>query len=374
MEIQEFWKRMRFLDCFSGIGGFRFGMEQAGHKCIGYIEVDKFARKSYESYFDVRGEWTRHDIREVTDSEWAELKGEVEILCGGFPCQAFSIAGNRRGFQDARGTLFFEIARATQQIKPRFLFLENVRGLLFHNKGQTFATILSTLDELGYDAEWQMFNSSDYVPQNRERIFIIGHLRGSGTREIFPIRKGCTENNGIKIAGNLEKGGTYTSDMNRRLYDTSGIAPALNTMQGGGQEPKILIPQIDRTNRKLKCMISSTAPTIRATQYKAGDSQPKVILPVLTPDRPEKRQNGRRFKEDGEEMFTLTGQDRHGVAIEDNGFRIRKLTPRECWRLQGFPDWAFDKASKVNSDCQLYKQAGNAVTVNVVYEIGRRLK
>ena len=119
-----------------------------------------------------------------------KLRGEVDVICGGFPCQAFSIAGRRLGFEDTRGTLFFEIARAAKQIQPRFLFLENVKGLLNHDKGRTFTTILTTLDELGFDVEWQVLNSKDFgVPQNRERVFIIGHSRKKGTRLLFPFRR-----------------------------------------------------------------------------------------------------------------------------------------------------------------------------------------
>lgn len=180
---------MKFLDLFAGIGGFRLAMEQAGHKCVGFVEWDKFARKSYEAMHDTKGEWTAHDITKVTDAEWRDLRGSVDVICGGFPCQAFSVAGKRRGFDDTRGTMFFEIARATKEIKPRILLLENVKGLLSHENGSTFATILSTLDELGYDAEWQVLNSKDYsVPQHRERVFIVGYLRDECRREVLPIR------------------------------------------------------------------------------------------------------------------------------------------------------------------------------------------
>ena len=329
---------MKFLDLFAGIGGFRLGMERAGHECVGFCEIDSFARKSYKAIHNTEGEFEFHDITRVTDDIIRGI-GSVDVICGGFPCQAFSIAGKRRGFEDTRGTLFFEIARFASILRPRYLFLENVTGLLSHNGGDTFETIIGALDELGYDAEWQMFNSKNFgVPQNRERVFIIGHLRGAGGRAIFPFGGGDDETSfdnprrvlKIKIAGNLQ--GNH--EQNSRVYDADGLAPTLNTMQGGGREPK-------------------------------------VAIPVLTPDRVTKRQNGRRFKTNWEPMFTLTAQDRHGVMIED--LKIRKLTPRECWRLQGFPDWAFDRASKVNSNSQLYKQAGNSVTVNVIEAIAEKL-
>ncbi|EAC5321513.1 DNA (cytosine-5-)-methyltransferase [Listeria monocytogenes] len=370
---------MKFLDLFAGIGGFRLGMERAGHECVGYVEIDKFARKSYQAIHDTEGEWTREDITKVTDDEWRTLRGTVDIICGGFPCQSFSIAGKRLGFEETRGTLFFEIARAAKQIQPRYLFLENVKGLLSHNKGETFATILTALHELGYDAEWQILNSKDFgVPQNRERVFIIGHLRGAGGREIFPLAEA-----------------SRTADESRVIANTLTARYPYSQREGTYIE----------TTRKSE-----------------------QVMPVLTPDRIIKRQNGRRFKCNGEEMFTLTAQDKYGVLIkvysnegisptlttnkgeglkvaiiqkprgynqggkhdiaptlsssswqennllQEGNFRIRKLTPRECWRLQGFPDWAFDRAAEVNSNSQLYKQSGNSVTENVIWKIAKLFK
>lgn len=380
---------MNFLDLFAGIGGFRLGMERAGHKCVGYCEIDKYARLSYNAIHNTEGEIDYKDITEVTNEEFRKLRGKVDVICGGFPCQAFSIAGNQLGFEDARGTLFYEIARAAEQIKPRYLFLENVRNLLSHDKGKTFTRMLKILDELGYDAEWQVLNSKNFgVPQNRERVFIIAHLRGECTYRVFPIRgkdKKLNTDGEVNQVGNIGKSDNFGGNPQvTRVYDINGISPTLNTMQGGGREPKI-------------------------------------VVPVLTPDRVEKRQNGRRFKTNGEPMFTITTQDRHGVLVKEatkqgyavadvgdsinfshpnsktrrgrvgkniantlltsdeqgvvlSDYKIRKLTPRECWRLQGFPDWAFDKVQELNSNSQLYKQAGNSVTVNVIEEIAKRLK
>ena len=331
---------MKFLDLFAGIGGFRMGLESFGHECVGFCEIDKFARKSYKAIYDTKGEIELHDITKVTNEEWRKFRGTVDIICGGFPCQAFSIAGKRKGFLDeTRGTLFFEIARAAKEIQPPLLFLENVKGLLSHDQGRTFRTILTTLDELGYDAEWQLLNSKDFdVPQNRERVFIIGHLRGSGGRQVFPLggenEKSSAERLRINILGNTKNPNGTAQGTRDIVYDPNGIVGALTANDCNG--PK------------------------------------QVAIPVLTPDRANKRQNGRRFKTDEEPMFTLTAQDRHGVMTED--FKIRKLTPRECWRLQGFPDWAFDKAQEVNSNSQLYKQAGNSVTVNVIKAIAERLE
>ncbi|WP_238141292.1 DNA cytosine methyltransferase [Streptococcus suis] len=261
---------MKFLDLFAGIGGFRLGMERAGHECVGFCEIDPFARKSYKAIHDTKGEFEFHDITAVTDESVRGI-GRVDVICGGFPCQAFSIAGKRAGFEDTRGTLFFEIARFASILRPKYLFLENVTGLLNHDNGNTFEVILGALDELGYDAEWQVFNSKNFgVPQNRERVFIIGHLRGAGGRAIFPFGGGDEE------AGSLQGQSTNT------------ITARYGEAQGSGSY---------------------------VIESKQSQKSLKVAIPVLTPDREEKRQNGRRFKTDGEPMFTLTAQDKHGVIV-----------------------------------------------------------
>lgn len=333
---------MKFLDLFAGIGGFRLGMESAEHECVGFCEIDKFARTSYKAIHDTEGEVEMHDITTVSD-EFVRGIGSVDVICGGFPCQAFSIAGKRKGFEDTRGTLFFEIARFASILRPRYLFLENVKGLLNHEGGATFETILRALDDIGYDVEWQVLNSKDYVPQNRERVFIIGHLRGECTRKIFPF--------------------------------------------SGNDEPLV---ELQRQQSSVNTITARYGEAAGVGSYVVESKQQKqVAIPVLTPDRLEKRQNGRRFKNDGDEMFTLTSQDRHGVLVREatskgyaealpgdsvnishpnsdtrrgrvgkgiantlltgeeqavvtDNYRIRKLTPRECWRLQGFPDWSFD--------------------------------
>ncbi len=338
---------MQFLDLFAGIGGFRLGMEAAGHQCIGFCEIDKFARASYKAIHDTGGEIELHDITTVTD-EFIQSIGHVDVICGGFPCQTFSIAGNRRGFEDTRGTLFFEIARFASILKPRILFLENVKGLLSHDKGRTFETILQTLDELGYNVEWQVLNSKDFgVPQNRERVFIIGHLRGEGGRKIFPIDGQIKNVNCVRQIGNLIQTSSYGGNPHRgRVYSLKGISPSLNCMGGGGREPKIRIKEATKKGY---------------AEATIGDS-----VNISHPNS--KTRRGRVGKQIANTL--LTGEEQ---CVVMNNFRIRKLTPKECWRLQGFPDWAFERAEKVNSNSQLYKQAGNSVTVNVIEAIARRL-
>ena len=166
---------IRFFDMFAGIGGFRSGLEAVGgFECVGHCEIDKYANQAYNAMYDTEGEVFFADARTIDPAALPD----IDLICGGFPCQSFSIAGKRRGFaDDARGTLFFEIARLAASKRPVFLLLENVPGLLSHDKGRTFATILSTLDELGYDIAWQMLNSKDFgVPQSRKRVYIVGFL------------------------------------------------------------------------------------------------------------------------------------------------------------------------------------------------------
>ena len=412
---------MKFLDLFAGIGGFRLGMESAGHECVGFCEIDKFARESYKAIHNTKGEIELHDITSVSDESIRGI-GSVDIICGGFPCQAFSIAGNRRGFEDTRGTLFFEIARFASIFRPKYLFLENVRGLLNHDGGATFETIIRTLDELGYDVEWQVLNSKNFgVPQNRERVFIIGHLRGTSGRKVFPLSGDggsiTCEQPKINKVGNIRKKGksqsgdvvsidslapTLCSTTTQKdplkvlieneikqfgilqpnynqsgvVYDTDGISPTIRAYQGGGLEPKI----IQRGHGYNKGGEYDIAPTLTSNGY--HENNILRIKEATTQGYPEaevgdsvnlshpnsKTRRGRVGKQVANTL--LTGE-RQRVIEPD--FRIRKLTPRECWRLQGFPDWAFDKAQEVNSNSQLYKQAGNSVTVNVIAAIAKEL-
>ncbi|MEF7656214.1 DNA (cytosine-5-)-methyltransferase [Bacillus thuringiensis] len=179
---------LTFIDLFAGIGGFRLGMERAGHKCVGYVEWDKFARKSYEAIHNTEGEWTVNDINDVNPREIPA----ADVWCFGFPCTDISIAGPQKGLSGARSGLFYKtielLKSQKEEDKPKYLFIENVKNLFSVNGGWDFARILISLDEAGYDAEWQLLNSKDFgVPQNRERVFIIGHSRNKCGREVFPI-------------------------------------------------------------------------------------------------------------------------------------------------------------------------------------------
>lgn len=549
---------MKFIDFFAGIGGFRRGMELAGHECVGFCEFDKFATASYISMHlltdeqrkalkDIpikkrqkeilkeeyrNGEWYANDIRRV----YAGDIPKADCWCFGFPCQDISVAGKQAGFQGNRSSLFFRvmylIGQLKEEDKPAYLFIENVKNLLSVNGGWDFARLLIEMEQGGYDAEWQVLNSKDFgVPQNRERCFIIGHLRGRSSAEVFPV-EGADGKNSVSL--NLFGCLNGRNSQRDRVYSDDGLAPTISTKPGGNTEPKVsilfdtsYIGQDEKvrvyenicptlTSRDYKeprsvgvvCNVNPSGKGMNGNVYDSNGLNPtlttnkgegnKIAIPVLTPDRVEKRQNGRRFKEDGEPMFTLTSQDRHGVAIDPLGvlrnvrteygkeirkdyesgkldisrheflaneiredgiantlstvqkdnqlavkvaeatkqgysecrvgidtvnlsvpgsktrrgrvgkevantldtscnqgifvkvsdelivyavwyekyqcyIAIRKLTPKECFRLQGWSDNYFEKAQFVNSDSQLYKQAGNGVTVTVIETIARKM-
>jgi DNA (cytosine-5)-methyltransferase 1 len=479
---------MTFIDFFAGIGGFTAGLARAGFRCVGFCEKDKYAVKSYRAiHAPSEKEWFSDDIQTLEASGIPYADGWT----AGFPCQDISISGKQQsGLNGKRSGLFFEIVRLIKgkapEDKPRWVLLENVKNLLSINGGGDFTEVLYQLSEAGYDCEWQLVNSKSYVPQNRERVFVVGHLRDGRTRKVFPVGITNTKTP-VELIGGCQ---------GSRVYAPCGVGVTL-TSEGGGNGARTglycvgvtgndgIVKEIDcayaltasdtrglnrnRTqNAVLDCAgqnlsfidlskhsrLTAIARCLKArynsgiTNRKADNSGVLAITPqnhgfcgeprlcaraVLTPDRLEKRQNGRRFKECGEESFCLTTQDKHGVMLCDPGQcgvylkikeatkkgykeacpgdcvdfsfpdskgrrgrvgrdlahtlmtsstqgmvtltgRIRRLTPLECFRLQGFSDEAFRKAQAVNSDNQLYKQIGNGVTVPVIYEIGKKLR
>ena len=403
---------MQFVDFFAGIGGIRLGLEQAGHKCVGFCEFDKYARTAYKAMYDTEGEWENHDVRTVKPYDVPA----ADLWCFGFPCQDISVAGKQKGLQEGeRSGLFYEIMRLLagrrKEDRPRWLLIENVKNLLSIGNGFDFARLLCEVGGHGYSLQWDTLNSKNFgVPQNRERVFIVGYLGNISGREVFPLRPTDGEN-----PCELNEITQGVADA-QRIYDGSGLARTLKGEAGGqGGKTGLYAVRFRYTERGEKSRETGRMEPIEIanalTSKHCGDqtadcSNGVLVAPVLTPDREKKRQNGRRMKEPGEPSFTLTAQDRHGVAIFDDqgrknkqlkpldicptlraqshgnepkvfgdNVRIRRLTPRECWRLQGFPDEYFDKAKAAGiSDTQLYKQAGNGVTVNVARAIGERLK
>lgn len=251
---------MTFLDLFAGIGGFRRGMELAGHKCVGFCEWDKFATMSYISMhliteeqrkylatldFKARqkeimkkeylnGEWYANDIRNVD----ARNIPQADCWCFGAPCQDFSVAGKRKGLDGDRSSLIREVFRILREIdeghgnKPEWLIYENVAGMLSSNRGRDYLKILMELDKLGYDCEWFLFNSKYHgVPQNRERVYTLGHLRACGSAKIFPL-KGTNREDSVCIKDIGHREG-YRSNTN--VYEHDGVVGALTSGQGGAE-------------------------------------------------------------------------------------------------------------------------------------------
>ncbi|MCR1952735.1 DNA cytosine methyltransferase [Clostridium sp. DSM 100503] len=374
---------MLFLDFFSGIGGFRLGMELAGHRCVGHCEKDKYAEKSYREMHDIKeGEWFAEDITKVR----AEELPRADVWCFGFPCQDISIAGRKEGFNGDRSSLFFAVTRlireTNEEDRPKYLFIENVRNLFSVNQGFDFLKLQIELAQIGYDCEWELLNSKDFgVPQNRERVYIIGHLRGRSTRKVFPITRSyksiivpgiacgdfrydkglrirengvspclCARNSkmnnhndlssSIFVIGNINPS---KKGMGGRVIDSNGIAPTLTTNKGVGMN--ILVREATKKG------------------YSVAEHGDSINLEYIN-------SNDKRGRVGKSRVNTLTTSCKHGVVL--NG-RVRRLTPRECFRLQGWPDEYFDRAASVCSDSQLYKQAGNGVTVNVIYEIAKKL-
>ena len=359
---------MKFIELFAGVGAFRLGLERTGHECVWANEWLEKPRKIYARNFGEQPDG--RDIRTISAGDIPD----ADLLVGGFPCATFSIAGKRTGFSldDTRGTLAFEMFRLAHEKSIPYLLFENVKGLLNHDEGRTFEVILEVLDGLGYDCQWELLDSQNFgVPQHRERIFLIGNLRGKPRPKVFPI--------GISSGKNDEP---YKGKQGRREGFLSNISPTLDAhyYKGGAsrpyvieEEPEFEVAQWRRGYyRKFK---SVGVPTLTANMGLGGHNVP-FIKPILDVNRFNKSPNGRMIKDEGDPMYTVTAQDRHGVVIEDdNLIAIRKLTPLECERLQGLPDgWTefYDDGRRV-SDSERYERCGRTITIPVVEAIGRRL-
>ena len=347
---------------FAGIGGFRTGLSKLGDIFlpVGWCEIDKYAAKAYRTLYDTGGEYYCEDATRIDTDELPS----IDLICAGFPCQPFSVAGRRLGFADTRGTLFHEIIRVAKAKRPKYLLLENVPGLLNHNGGETFLTILTAIHELGYSIEWCVLNSSEFgVPQQRKRVYIIGYLDQRLSGKIFPVGQGCGGNL-IKIAGGSQ---------GSRIYSTDGVSTCL-TSQGGGWGAKTGLYFIDMNPEPI---VTHEARCITARQnagvcHRKGEHSGVIdARAVLTPEREVIRQQGRRIKLPNEDMFTLTAQDKHGVTYCG---RVRRLMPIECFRLQGYTDEQYNMLVDAKlPETQLYKMAGNSVTTNVVTAVANKL-
>ena len=406
---------IKYLDMYSGIGGFRSALDEVGgFECVGYCEIDKFAKQAYETLYDTKGEMYFEDARNICPDDLPD----IDLICAGFPCQSFSLAGKQRGFDDTRGTLFFEVARVAAAKRPALLYLENVQNLLSHDKGWTFETILEVLDDIGYDVSWTVLNSANFgVPQSRNRVFITGFLRGRCAGEIFAFSQANPKTLKQRLPGRE----------GNRVYDSNGLAITLTSSAGGfgGRTGLYILPiksktkigyqfacsgdsintdyannntrrgrvgegiaHTETTTATLAVYLIDMNPSPQLTELarcitarqdsgisnrKGEHSAVLVIVKEITPDEI-KELNGIKAEESNTDKTA-------GVIIlsdeEDNQYiaYIRKLTPKECWRLQGFTDEQFNKVKAIGmSDSQLYKMAGNAVTVPAVFAISRELK
>ena len=368
---------MQMLDLFSGIGGFHRGFEEAGWKFdwVGFSEVDKHASSVYRHRYPKAVELG--DIKLIQPER--DLPDKLTVLCGGFPCQSFSIAGARGSFSDTRGTLFFEIARILSYYRDKgdpvpYFLLENVKGLYSAGDYTAFATIYGILAELDYNVECSLENTKYYLPQNRERVYIAGYIGDRSRGQIFPLGEGSKEINKreesrglqkqysstifagqhkisrgmtlveqkINIVGNLKGEGGHEC---HNVHSTNGIAPTVRDNHG-----KTTMIADYRTDEGLRIRKDNVSPCLNSV--KASETEPSWMPPL---------------------------------AIEET--RIRRLTPNECERLQGFSarnkdeTWEDGWTSKgvvdgkvVDiSDTQRYKMCGNAVTVNVVRAIAAKM-
>ena len=366
---------MTFLDLFAGIGGFRRGLERSGHTCVGHVEIDKYANKSYMAMYELEacpygvasgnnsctmcsrevrkncdgkacnGEWYAKDIQQLRAGEIPK----AEIWTFGFPCTDVSISGRMAGLHGARSGLFFTVVgllkSTAPQDKPRYLIVENVKHLVSSENGGAFTTILAELWAAGYDCEWCVVNSKAFgVPQHRERVYIVGRLGNGCPGKVFPLG-GANPTPVKRLVGGRQ---------GKRIYDSTGLSITI-TAEGGGFAGHTGLYAVG-------------ARTASDAAFIDLNKNPKITESARCIRA---RQNAGIVNHRGECSGVLLCQNRHGVLT---CCRIRRLTPRECWRLQAFEDFLFDRARAAGiSDAQLYKQAGNAVTANVVYEIGRRL-
>ncbi|KYP79872.1 DNA cytosine methyltransferase [Ferroacidibacillus organovorans] len=395
---------LRFLDLFAGIGGIRRGLERAGMACIGSVERDKFSRKSYQALFRTEGEWTHDDIQTVLPDDIPK----ADLWAFGFPCQDLSVAGKRQGFGGARSSLFFTVLNLLGALpedhRPEWLVAENVVGFLSSNRGYDFLAAQVALAESGYDCEWEVLCATSFgIPQHRERVFLIGHARNRGRRTVLPLHNGRTnpphaveqttqsqESETIAQPGDQKRTiGTAADEKPTPIYAAVATPGFLNKQQRhrfkDPDEPMFTLAALSThgvlvtrrgQGQEAKWNVRNTATCLDANYYKGLDAhQMRTGVAVQTalrlPD--DTGQTGRVFDPSG---ISPTLLNHHGGAVTKivQDTRIRRLTPRECWRLMGRTDTEFNTAKDAGvSDTQLYKQAGNSVIPQIVAAIGGRI-
>jgi DNA (cytosine-5)-methyltransferase 1 len=365
---------MKLMEVCSGIGGFTKGFIDAGHD-IGehyFSEIDKHAIANYKYNFP-----NAKYIGSVVDIRPEDFT-DIDLFTGGFPCQPFSLAGKRLGFEDTRGNIFFEIIRILVGCKPKCVVLENVKGLLNHDNGRTFATVYRLLTEIGYTVECQLLNTKWFLPQNRERIYLVGHLAGSERSfgNVFPITENdcginerAIETRSIRTltaggnSGGLHSSMTLIKSTNNKAYEEAYIGDSINFQNINsntrrGRVGKGIAQTLDTECKQAVIQINSNTNWGNSVKQSDRVYSDKGLSPCLT---------------------SSMGTGGNLVPnINTNKF-IRRLTEIECERLQGFPDnWTefgnYDGVIKKVPKTQRYKMLGNAVTVKVVEEIVKRIK
>lgn len=317
---------IKFIDLFCGVGGIRLGMEEQGFECVFSCDINLECQRTYKENFN---ELPAGDIKAVDE----KAVPRHDILCAGFPCQPFSISGKQKGFEDTRGTLFFEICRILNEKKPPVVFLENVKHLIHHNGGKTLKTILDKLSELGYSVSWKILNGADFgVPQNRERIIIIGSFKGKFDFEKVEVMPRC------RLLESLDEQG-----------DFEYLAPSEYTLIGKTKQQESGLIFAGYRNKSIRKVGVRPGTEHLSRVHK----QPNRIYSVygIHPTLPSQESSGRYF-----------------ILTDDN--RVRKLTLSECWRIMGFPD----SFLKVSSFGEQYKQLGNSVCVPMIKAVAKEIK
>jgi len=345
------------LDLFSGIGGFHLGFERAGYKVNSYFsEIDKHAVAVYKQQFK-----DSTYVGSVTDVRGGDLP-RIDLITFGSPCQDFSLAGKRKGMQGERSSLVLEAIRLINECRPSVFIWENVKGTFSSNNGADFWAIIQAFANIGgYRLEWQLLNTSWVLPQNRERVYLVGYSTtpGGDWRGVFPIGEGDGENDSkLKIYGDTNKGGERGV-----IYDTSGVAGCLSATDY--KQPKqIAVKSATSKEAVVEPNYSSKALNETIENNELVEGNPKALDLYNRSAR--------------DESPTLT-EPHHNTLRMFDGYRIRRLTPIECERLQGFPDnhteyGNYDGEVKKMSNTQRYKQCGNAVTVDIVQAVAEQLK
>ena len=390
---------MRLGTLFSGIGAPEQGAKRVYGDELELVfacEWDKFARQSFKANYNIADE---HFHTDINDMDGTQYKGKVDVIVGGSPCQAFSIAGLRGGLEDKRGQLIWQYFRIIKEAQPAIFIYENVKGVVSDKGGKTLKDFLEVFRSIGYNCHYEVVNTKDYgVPQNRERIYIVGFLDADmyyrfqfapkvtldkrlkdvleqNVDEKYYINRDIElfkeENEGV--IGMLDIKG---NDCIRRVYGVNGSAPCLQTMQGGMRDPKIQIKSATKQGYELAAVgdsINLSMPKSETRRGRVGKQVAQtldcacnqaVVEPKILAMRGRYNKDGSISQQleynDTDTSNTITCVQKDNLV--DVGYRIRKLTPRECLRLQDFPD----TFKQVVSDSQMYKQAGNSMSVNIL--------